>query len=435
MENIMWSSVEIIFAIIFAALTILFMQAFLQQKRSVKLVVRIIVLAMVVIATYISGYYFNDNTIVVTCASILSAFFIGIVFFRVKMVTVILATFCSTLAGAISELMAALLVTSTQEVPLGEVTQHTMYRLQGSTITVLFMLLIILMIKLLRRGRIGYMTTRVIFALCAMPVISTFGTLQYAIYIIRSPYIPTMTEIIPIISIAIINVFFVVFIENIIRQSENTQKLILIEAQNEAQQKYITLLTESQLLIRTISHDFKQQVHELYVLSAEKNIDKLQNRLFELSNRESINLLVDTGNIMLDSILSAKFEIINKHEILLKCKFDIEPDIEYFGTEICTLLGNALDNAIEACLRGENCGFIGLEISATPKQFLCHIINSIGAKPQIDGEKLQTSKDDKILHGVGFQSMSRICRELGGSIIYDFDDKNFYLWIELMFSE
>ena len=431
MENLIWVLVEIIFAALFTALTFLFVQAFLQRKRIVHKVLKILVPAIVFIMACIMNTLYIESFIVIICVSTFLAFLLGFVFFDVKTYITAIAAFFSTIAGAISEMIAALLVTSTQNVPIGEVTQFTIYRLQGKTVTVLIMLVFILAIKRFRRGRIGSMNTKVMLALCAMPVISTFIALQLVIHLTGSPHAPTLTDMIPIVSIAVLNVIFFIFIENTIRQNEKTQRMVLIEAQNEAQQMYINLLTENQLQIRTMSHDFRQQVHELHTLCKEKKFDILQDKLFTLSGRESTTLLVDTGNIMLDSILTAKIEIINKNKITLKHKFDITPGLDYLGTEICVLLGNALDNAIEACLREAENRFIGVDISATPDQFLCHIINSIGVKPLTDGSNLLTSKKSNLHHGLGLQSMLRVCRELGGTMTYDFDDKNFNLWIEI----
>jgi len=434
MENIIWTLVEIIFSILFTAITYLFMQAFLQRKRKLFIVIKISILLGACILTNLVSTFFSDNSIIMICTSVLIAFFIGFAFFQAKIYIIIISAFFSTVAGAMSEIFAAQLVTGTQNVVVNEVTQLTVFRLQGRTLTILFMLIIVLFVSRFRQGKVGLMTTRLMLVLCAMPAISVYITLMLAINIMSSSVSPSVNEIISTISIAFVNVFFFALIELFVRQNENKQKLVLIEAQNEAYKKYIMLLTENQNQLRVMSHDFKQSVHELYLLCKEQNIEVLQNKLLELTGRESANLLVDTGNLMLDSILTAKFETIKSRNIELQYVFKIAPRLDYINTEICVLLGNALDNAIEACAKSDNNKFIGLELSATQEQLLCHIINSIKVAPIVDGGILQTSKADKLRHGIGYQSMSRICHDLGGSISYAFDEKNFNLWIEITFS-
>lgn len=248
------------------------------------------------------------------------------------------------------------------------------------------------------------------------------------------PYAPTTNEIMPIISIVAVNVLLFILVEILIRQNEKNQKLLLIEVQNDAHITHIKQLTQYQNQIRTMSHDFRQQVQELYTLCVENKSDELQAKLTELSNRRSKDLAMDTGNIMLDSILTSKIEVAEVEKIDFKQKLDVEPELDYINSEICVLLGNALDNAIEACVRSDGDKFIGMELTATPKQFLCHIINTIGATPQADGEFLKTAKQDTLRHGIGLQSMSQICEDVGGTLTYDFNEEHFNLWIKITIS-
>jgi len=252
--------------------------------------------------------------------------------------------------------------------------------------------------------------------------------------LVALPYAPTTNEIMPIISIVAVNVLLFILVEILIRQNEKNQKLLLIEVQNDAHITHIKQLTQYQNQIRTMSHDFRQQVQELYTLCVENKSDELQAKLTELSNRRSKDLAMDTGNIMLDSILTSKIEVAEVEKIDFKQKLDVEPELDYINSEICVLLGNALDNAIEACVRSDGDKFIGMELTATPKQFLCHIINTIGATPQADGEFLKTAKQDTLRHGIGLQSMSQICEDVGGTLTYDFNEEHFNLWIKITIS-
>ncbi|MCL2223206.1 MAG: GHKL domain-containing protein [Oscillospiraceae bacterium] len=434
MENIIWVSIELAFSAIYTILTFLFVLTFLKGRRNIHVAPKVFLLIIVCLIKYFVSTMFEENTIAFTSESLLSAFLIGIVFCKVRIHAALISAFFATLAGVVSELTTGFLVTRFQEVPLGEVMRFSIYRLQGRTMTALVMLVIIMLVKRFRKGSIKAMSANVMLALCIVPIISAVVAQQFAIHVIGSPYTPTINDVIPLVSIAILNIFIFIFVEYIMRHNEVSQKIIIAETQNEAHQSHINLLTHNQMQIRTMTHDFKQQVHELYTLCEENRLEELRSKLLDLSNRESDTLLVNTENIMLDSILTSKIELADKQSINFKRKFDVAPDLDYLDSEICVLLGNALDNAIEACMRSTCERFIGMELTATPKQFLCHITNTIGTEPQSDGEYLKTSKKDGLYHGIGLQSMKRICEDLGGSLSFSYNDSRFNLWIEVSVS-
>jgi sensor histidine kinase regulating citrate/malate metabolism len=293
------------------------------------------------------------------------------------------------------------------------------------------MLVIITLVKIFRKGSMSIANKKTMIVLCSMPFLSILALQQYALHFVAVPYAPTAFEVIPILSLIVINVFVFVLVEMLMRQNEKNQKLLIIEVQNDAHKTHIKQLTKYQKQIRMMSHDFRQQVHEFYTLSAEKQYDKLHVQLTELSNRRSENLIVETGNIMLDSILTSKVELAETHKIDFKKKLDVQAELGYITSEICVLIGNALDNAIEACIRADDNKFIGMELTATPKQFLCHIINTVGITPQTDGKFLKTAKQDSLHHGIGLQSMSQICEDLSGTLTYSYDEEYFNLWIKI----
>ena len=424
---------EIFFAGANTVLMVLFLQAFLAKKRNVRISIKIAIIFAVLIARTFTGLFFNENLIAITGVSTLSTFIVAFVFFNNKIHVAAIATFFTVLSGAISELIAAFLVTGFQEVPFAEMAQFNLIRLQGTTLSMLIMLIIIVLVRCFRKGSIHVMATKITLTLCVMLIISMLAIWQYGLHLLALPYAPTTNEIIPIFSIAMMNVFIFTISEILVRQNEKAQKMLLIETQNAAHQTHIKQLTQNHDQIRTMSHDFKQQVQELYTLCVGKQYDELLAKLSELSSRRSDNMIVETGNIMLDSILTSKIETAETQKINFKRKLDVQAELDYINSEVCVLLGNALDNAIEACMRADNDTdkFIGMELTATPKQFLCHIINTIGIMPQADGEFLKTAKDDSLHHGIGLQSMAQICDDIGGTLTYSYDEKHFNLWIKI----
>jgi sensor histidine kinase regulating citrate/malate metabolism len=128
--------------------------------------------------------------------------------------------------------------------------------------------------------------------------------------------------------------------------------------------------------------------------------------------------------------MSEKQATMDKYDIEFKLKIDIAPEIAELSAEVCALISNALDNAIEACLKSDSERVITAEINSNKTRFLCYIKNTIGETPAYDGQFLRTSKNESG-HGIGLRSMRYTCDRLGGKIKFKFDNEYFELWISL----
>ena len=215
----------------------------------------------------------------------------------------------------------------------------------------------------------------------------------------------------------------------IIKRNEETRLLSMVKTQNSAQQKHIKQLMENHKQISKASHDFKHNINMLYALGKEQRIDELLESLSKLGSTYNNPPIVNTGNSMLDTMLSAKQEEAIKLGISFQLKLDVEAEAPYLSMELCVLLSNGLDNAIEACTRAASKRIIEMETISGPKMFMCRIRNTLGETPQAQGAFLKTKKPDSHQHGIGLRSMKQTCDELGGDMAFEYDDEFFMVHI------
>ena len=212
----------------------------------------------------------------------------------------------------------------------------------------------------------------------------------------------------------------------------NEKSKVSILHQNELQESHIMQLTENQEQIKMLSHDFKQKVETIRTLNDTGKYEELTAYIKEISHSQPAFILIDTGNAMLDAILSSKESEATRNSIDFALKMDIPQGLPNITVAVCTMLGNALDNAIEACLRTTISNrFIRMEIRATKTQFLCRIVNALGEPPKPSGNFLKTSKADHANHGMGLKSMKQTCDILGGDFSFEYTDTDFEIQIYL----
>lgn len=133
-----------------------------------------------------------------------------------------------------------------------------------------------------------------------------------------------------------------------------------------------------------------------------------------------------TGYSFFDFLINYKKEEMDKNHISFETFLDVH-GYPFEDSELGTVLGNLLDNAIEACqkCREEN-RFIHLNIRNVKKIFILQMENSSIKEPKRsrDGRFL-TDKADTSAHGMGVEQVKRIVRKYGGDIEFRYDSEHF----------
>lgn len=107
---------------------------------------------------------------------------------------------------------------------------------------------------------------------------------------------------------------------------------------------------EIYLQMRSWRHDYHNHLQSFKAYLAQGQIKELGKHLNELeAELDSIDTLVNSGNAMVDAILNSKLSLAKKHGIDLNVKVAVLADLPISDVDLCVILGNLLDNAIESC--------------------------------------------------------------------------------------
>ena len=432
MDNLTWISLEFVFSGLNTSLIYFFVRAFLQQRNLGCNMLNCAIILAIIIAQFFISMGFSGNVLVISSASFAAAFLIGKIYFRCKLVWSLLAAVFALVFGAISELLAVFIVSGFQSVSLNAIIMFDSYRLQSRTLSSLFLLIVVILTGRVRKSSMSSISNKLTFALCLLPLASAINVQQVALQMTTTADFTNIFEVTPMLSLVAVNIFIFALIESIMRHNEKTQELLLIKSLNNAQHKHINQLIDTQEQVRLISHDFKQQATVLYRLCVDGQYEVLQEHLNKLIDNTGEMQIVRTGNVMLDAILSSKKEEAKKHGIDFIMDLNVQPTLPYVSMDVCILLGNAIDNAIEACVRSsQTTKKIDMELKADMSRFLFRLINSMDEEPQKEGMFLKTMKSDKLRHGVGLRSIKQMSNKLGGDMTYEYTSNKFGIWIYL----
>ena len=134
-----------------------------------------------------------------------------------------------------------------------------------------------------------------------------------------------------------------------------------------------------------------------------------------------------TGNKIADIILSEKNKKAEEHNCSISFLGEISEMIP--SKDICIILSNSLDNAIEACAKNPSNTSTVIKVKASfiHSMQLIEIRNPIFDSIWIENKNVATSKTDKRHHGFGLYSIKRITEEYDGMFDIHIDKGNFVL--------
>lgn len=159
----------------------------------------------------------------------------------------------------------------------------------------------------------------------------------------------------------------------------------------------------------------------------EKRLDAAEKHINELSDFiEKSSAVCFTGNEAVDSLINLKIKEAQQHNIDVISKVSSFVVFSVNSIELCRILGNAFDNAIEACCRIEENKkrFIGILIKEIDENILIEIYNLSNF---IDTDDFISSKLDKGLHGYGIQSIRSSAERIGATINFKYAEGVFTL--------
>jgi sensor histidine kinase regulating citrate/malate metabolism len=133
-------------------------------------------------------------------------------------------------------------------------------------------------------------------------------------------------------------------------------------------------------------HDYHNHIQTLLALSG--NEEQIKAYLLNLNDDlTEVDTVVKTGNIMVDAILNSKLSLIKSRNITVKAKVVVPPELKISEIDLCVIIGNLLDNAMEACEKQKSQdAWIRVFIGIMKEQLYISISNSVSGEIKKTGK-------------------------------------------------
>lgn len=210
--------------------------------------------------------------------------------------------------------------------------------------------------------------------------------------------------------------------------------LTLADYEHLAQEKQLASLREiyyqgiqrEQTQVRTLRHDLRNHLTVLQDLIESGKTEKAEDYVKQILGTPALRgsrQLCDNGAA--NAVLAAKAEEITRLGLEGDFQVSLPEALPIADMDLCALLGNALDNAMEAAVKAQD-KKISLRCRADKGMLMLKVTNALAGDER---ENFATTKADKKHHGFGLAGMREIAKRYGGTLEAATDGGSFVLLV------
>ena len=206
-------------------------------------------------------------------------------------------------------------------------------------------------------------------------------------------------------------------------QNEKRERELISLNNSLMEQNYINMRS-SQDTIRRQVHDFKNHIRTISgMLPDGSEAKQYASALLEETYKKAY--YCDSGNDIIDSVINCKMADAEADDIDFTYTIMLPSEIKIASTDICAILANQLDNALEAC-RLINDGthrFIKCKIWSQEQFLFFKVVNSCADNPFNEkNELLSSKKNENGIHGFGIKSIRETAAKYNGTLSNEYRD-------------
>lgn len=161
-------------------------------------------------------------------------------------------------------------------------------------------------------------------------------------------------------------------------------------------------------------HDYHNHLQVMKAELAAGQLAELSAYLDELeADLDRVDTYVKSGNLMVDAILNSKLSLAERDGVAVTCKARVPDALTVDDVDLCVILGNLLDNAIEACAALPADGrWLRVYVAARGSQLYASIQNSAVEDPSFNQRNYISEKRGN--HGLGMKRVAAVVEKYEG---------------------
>lgn len=223
------------------------------------------------------------------------------------------------------------------------------------------------------------------------------------------------------IFLAIANIAVFLLLDWVDSSDEAIKQRLALEQTVQLQAQNMEALGKAYSAQRKITHDFNSQIETIGCLLKNGDSKDAIEFITALQAKQTTrSLLVNTHHPIVDALLNQKAYIAKDKNIQIHFEVNDLSNLQLDSVDITTILGNLLDNAIEASMvYGENSQ---IQVKVLLGDTLFFAIRNTCKPVKIIGEYIPTTKPNAQLHGFGLENVKTLLHKYNGEYAMEYDE-------------
>lgn len=228
--------------------------------------------------------------------------------------------------------------------------------------------------------------------------------------------------ILSIFVLVLISALSIYLLQKVVKKSEEIMNTNLRLQQAEMEQKLTSDISSVVEDLRSLRHDMNNHMSVLQGLLSVKAYDEVDTYLNSITQELTVaNSFYFPENKVLSVLVNSK--ISKASQLGIPFETDIRTSKTPFSErDLCTLIGNILENAIEAAT-GHQDPYIYFAMYQNKNQLHIQCDNTYIIEPIFENGKLLTTKENKTTHGIGTQNIRSVAEAYEGTVQFFVDDQ------------
>ena len=250
------------------------------------------------------------------------------------------------------------------------------------------------------------------FAILIIPL----STMIIVFSVLTNRQLSKSSIIINIALLLTINFFAFFLYEKIAKYAREEKSRQLTEQKNQNYKKQLKIMETSLETTQALKHDIKNHLAAIYTLLNSNCLEEAKNHIQSIVDVYRSDRLFHSGNAAIDSILNFKLQEANQWNIVCDVKGKVPNNIQIESYNAAIILGNLLDNAIQAVKELSENRYIQCDMKYEKGLLLITISNPYNGKLLKRNNKIISLKRDKNGHGYGLENVKQAVEEYNGAV-------------------
>ncbi|MCM1410149.1 MAG: GHKL domain-containing protein [Lachnospiraceae bacterium] len=223
------------------------------------------------------------------------------------------------------------------------------------------------------------------------------------------------------LGLLVINFFMLYLYNQLLHSISQKYETEMLKNQVRIYANQLDVIFQSEEKVKSLRHDMKHHMNELMLLANKYGAVEIQDYIDRMEGFvHNPKEIISSGNVEIDSVLNYMLQKAKEKLKTVTVKVMLPEEIKH-SFDLNVLIGNLLENAIEAAIRTDK-KYLNVYIALNRGVLKIQIDNSflaenISKKEEEDGRKIfLTTKKRKEQHGIGLKNVKKIVESYNGNM-------------------